>query len=489
MVEIIARGVTKRFPGVVALDGVDFTLEGGQVHAVVGENGAGKSTLMKILGGIQPADEGDIKIDGSVAVIHQELNLMSDLTVAQNIYFGREPKRGLFIDDDKMIADSAALLDRLGISLNPRVLVGDLTVAAQQMVEIAKALSEDAKILIMDEPTASLTDKEVATLFGVIRDFVTPETAVVYISHRMEEIMEITNRITILRDGKLVGAWDTKDLTRDDIIAQMVGRKIDHDVRPEEFAETGAVPGLEVTGLKADFVTDVSFAVGKGEIFGLAGLVGAGRTETARAIAGADPMDAGEIRVDGKIVDASTPEKAVEAGIGYLSEDRKQFGLLLNQDIVDNVALPSLKLWSSVTGVVDDQNAESVAEGYTDKLRIKTPSVRQTTRNLSGGNQQKVVLAKWMARDCDILFFDEPTRGIDVGAKDEIYALLEELAGQGKTIVVISSEIPELLRVCNRIGVMCDGRLTGILSNAEATQEKIMELATQFASIGKRNHD
>ena len=339
----------------------------------------------------------------------------------------------------------------------------------------------------MDEPTAALSSKEVDTLFDVIREFSSPQTAVVYISHRLEEIQEICNQVTVLRDGSLVGTHPASDLSRDDMIGLMVGRAVDMSVRPNESPQTAY--GLEVSDLNTDLLQDVNFSVHRGEIFGLAGLVGAGRTETARAISGADPKDSGTVKVAGKVVDTTTPETAVRAGIGYLSEDRKQYGLLLDKDIVTNVALPSLDRWSNASGVVNDRAATDIAEDYRDRLNIKTPSVHQTTKNLSGGNQQKVVLAKWMARDCDVLFFDEPTRGIDVGAKEEIYNLLESLAEQGKTIVVVSSEIPELLRLCQRIAVMCQGRITGVIDNADATQEKIMDLATQFEVIGKKNDE
>lgn len=502
MPELIeARGITKRFPGVVALDDVDFTLRGGEVHALVGENGAGKSTLMKILGGIYHADAGRVSFEGTdvafetpleaqrsgIAVIHQELNLMPDLTVAQNIFFGREPRRGFKIDDDRMRREARTLMTRLGVEIEPDVLLRELTVAAQQMVEIAKALALDARVLIMDEPTAALSAKEVDTLFDVIREFSSPQTAVVYISHRLEEIQEICNQVTVLRDGSLVGTYPASDLSRDDMIGLMVGRAVDMSIRPNESPQTAY--GLEVSDLNTDLLQDVNFSVHRGEIFGLAGLVGAGRTETARAISGADPKDSGTVKVAGKVVDTTTPETAVRAGIGYLSEDRKQYGLLLDKDIVTNVALPSLDRWSNASGVVNDRAATDIAEDYRGRLNIKTPSVHQTTKNLSGGNQQKVVLAKWMARDCDVLFFDEPTRGIDVGAKEEIYNLLESLAEQGKTIVVVSSEIPELLRLCQRIAVMCQGRITGVIDNADATQEKIMDLATQFEVIGKKNDE
>ncbi|WP_311590917.1 sugar ABC transporter ATP-binding protein [Trueperella bernardiae] len=489
-----ARSISKRYPGVQALDGVDFSLRAGQIHALVGENGAGKSTLMKILGGIEHADAGQVVLDGQpvsiagpldaqrrgIALIHQELNLMADLSVAQNIYFGREPRRGPFIDDAAMAAGARGILLRVGLDIDPTIRLGTLTVAGQQMVEIAKALSMDARILIMDEPTAALSEHEVTQLYAIVREFIAGgDRAVIYISHRLEEIQELCTQVTVLRDGVIVASHPTADLTREDMIALMVGRVIDTSHRPDPHP--GGEPKLEVRNLSAGFVRDVSFTVCAGEIFGLAGLVGAGRTETARAIVGADGKEAGDVVVAGKALLATTVEEAVRGGIGYLSEDRKHYGLLLEQSLTQNVALPSLARWSR-HGVVDDSFAGEVAERSVDDLAIATPSVEQKVKALSGGNQQKVVIAKWVARDCDVLIFDEPTRGVDVGAKDDIYRLMESLAGEGKAIVVISSEIAELQRVAHRIGVMCQGRLTGVLDNAEATQENIMDLATRFVA-------
>lgn len=489
-----ARSICKRYPGVQALDGVDFKLRAGQIHALVGENGAGKSTLMKILGGVERADTGQVLLDGKpvthtgpldaqrrgIALIHQELNLMADLSVAQNIYFGREPRRGPFIDDAAMVAGARDILKKVGLNIDPTIRLGTLTVAGQQMVEIAKALSMDARILIMDEPTAALSEHEVVQLYGIVREFIADgERAVIYISHRLEEIQELCTQVTVLRDGVIVASHPTPELTREDMIALMVGRVIDTSHRPEPYP--GGEPKLEVRHLSAGIVRDVSFTVHAGEIFGLAGLVGAGRTETARAIVGADEKEAGDVVVSGKALLAASVEDAVRGGIGYLSEDRKHYGLLLEQSLTQNVALPSLARWSR-RGVVDDSHAGQVAERSVGELAIATPSVEQKVKTLSGGNQQKVVIAKWVARDCDVLIFDEPTRGVDVGAKDDIYSLMESLAAQGKAIVVISSEIAELQRVAHRIGVMCQGRLTGILDNAEATQENIMDLATRFVA-------
>ncbi|MDO5747868.1 MAG: sugar ABC transporter ATP-binding protein [Actinomycetaceae bacterium] len=493
-----AKGITKEFPGVIALDDVQFELRGGEVHALVGENGAGKSTLIKVIAGIHQPNKGTVKINGEavhfdgpldaqkhgVSVIHQELNLMPDLTVAQNIFFGREPIKGGQIDDRKMNQETQKLLDRLKIGISPRIKVAKLTVASQQMVEIAKALSLNAKILIMDEPTAALTDSEVETLFSVIDDFISPDTAIIYVSHRMNEIKRISDRITVFRDGKYVSTGDAADLEISDIIAQMVGREIDTDIRPAAKVLSDDDIVLEVKDMcSKTLLRNVSFKLRKGEILGFAGLMGAGRTETARCLVGADPITSGTITIDGQTRKVRSPADAVDAGIGYLSEDRKRYGLLLDNPITKNVGLASYKLWSNFTGWIFDKQTADITEEYRKKLSIKTPSVWQLAKNLSGGNQQKVVLAKWLARDCDILIFDEPTRGIDVGAKDEIYNLIDELVAAGKSLIVISSEIPEVLRVSDRICVMCDGRITGVLENEEATQENIMELATQFHSL------
>lgn len=493
-----ASGITKEFPGVKALDNVQLHLHGGEVHALVGENGAGKSTLIKVIAGIHKPDTGSVKINGEevvfsgpldaqlkgVSVIHQELNLVPDLTVAQNIFFGREPRKGGKIDDNAMLRDTQKLLDRLKLNISPRVKVSKLTVASQQMVEIAKALSFNSKILIMDEPTAALTDSEVETLFSVIRDFVKEDTAIVYVSHRMDEIKRITDRITVFRDGQYISTGYTKDLEISDIITQMVGREIATDIRPEPKDLDDSDVVLKVENMSTlSLLKNVSFELRRGEILGFAGLMGAGRTETARALVGADVVTSGTITVNGKKRRIKSPADAVQAGIGYLSEDRKRYGLLLDNPLTKNVALASYKMWSNMWGVIFDKQAAKITEDYREKLNIKTPSVWQRAKNLSGGNQQKVVLAKWLARDCDILIFDEPTRGIDVGAKDEIYKLLDELVAAGKSLIVVSSEIPEVLRVSDRICVMCDGRITGVLDNKEATQENIMELATQFHAL------
>ncbi|GAA1471821.1 sugar ABC transporter ATP-binding protein [Corynebacterium felinum] len=497
------ENISKTFPGVKALDEVHLDLRHNEVLGLCGENGAGKSTLMKILTGVYTADPGgEIFINGAratvtgprnaqeqgISIIHQELNLVPDMTVAQNIYMGREPKKGFVLNDSAMVRQATELLNRLAIDVNPKAYIRDLTVARQQMVEIAKALSFDCKILVMDEPTAALTDSEIETLMGLIRNFVSPETGMVYISHRMDEISEITDRITVLRDGKYVDTVVTNDTPIRDVIALMVGREIVTDIRPEPKNFDDAEVVLRVDKLSTrDLVKDVTFDLRRGEILGVAGLMGAGRTELARAIVGADPKTAGQIWVHGAQANLKSPADAVNRGIGYLSEDRKQFGLLLDMDVKANTALASLSNKYSQAGFIKESAIADDAKAQVKRLNVKTPSINQIIRNLSGGNQQKVIIGKWLVRDCDILIVDEPTRGIDIGAKDEIYALLDELCALGKSLIVISSELPEVLRICDRIAVMCNGRMTGILDNADASQESIMELATKFRDNSQPN--
>ncbi|MFF2275147.1 sugar ABC transporter ATP-binding protein [Agromyces sp. NPDC058126] len=493
------EGVSKGFPGVQALDDVQLELRHGEVLALVGENGAGKSTLMKLLAGIYTPDAGTFRLNGrelsiegprhaqelGISIIHQEFNLMPDLTVAQNIFIGREHRQaGLFLDDRALNRRAQELFDRLGLALDPAERVEQLTVARQQMVEIAKALSFDAKVLIMDEPTAALNDAEVDVLFELIERFRTPETGVIYISHRMEELARISDRISVLRDGRYVGTRVTAETAPSEIISLMVGREISGEQRPAPRTPAGE-PVLSVRGLTTrHLLRDVSFDVHPGEILGFAGLMGAGRTEVARAIVGADRRESGEVLVRGRAVSISSPAEAAALGIGYLSEDRKQLGVLLERSVRENIVLSSLRDYASRAGFVRDGRIEATGREYVEKLRIKTPSTAQLVRNLSGGNQQKVVIAKWLVKDCDVLIFDEPTRGIDVGAKEEIYALLRRLADEGKAIVMISSELPEVLRLSDRIAVMAEGRLTAVLDNAEATQENLMDYATRFSSEG-----
>ncbi len=499
------RRIRKAFAGVVALDDCQFSLLPGEVHALMGENGAGKSTLMKVLAGVYQPDAGQILLDGravslpspraaqalGIGIIHQELNLMNHLSAAQNIFIGREPVRkfgkfgkfGLLLDEAALNAQAQALFERMHLPLDPRTPVGDLTVARQQMVEIAKALSFESRVLIMDEPTAALNNAEIAELFRLIRQLQARGVGIVYISHKMDELQQISSRVTVMRDGRYIATLPTAGTAMATIIGMMVGRQIDDS--PREIPDTQAQPvALQVQGLsRGQAVKGVSFTLRRGEILGLAGLMGAGRTELARLVFGADQRDAGQIQVFGRAVDIRSPSDAVALGIGYLSEDRKHFGLATGLDVQTNIVLAHLRRFANGAGWLDDAAVRRTAQGYVEQLDIRTPTIAQPVRLLSGGNQQKIVIAKWLLRDCDILFFDEPTRGIDIGAKNEIYKLLQALADQGKAIVMISSELPEILRLSHRILVMCEGRLTGELSAAEATQEKIMQLATQRESL------
>ncbi|MGP4039257.1 sugar ABC transporter ATP-binding protein [Gracilibacillus sp. D59] len=486
------KSINKSFPGVRALSDVQLDLYHGEVLALVGENGAGKSTLMKILTGIYQKDKGNILYDGKeitpsntkeaqelgINIIHQELNLMPDLTVAENIFIGREPRDKLhfFLKNKELNQKADELFQRLNINLNPRTKISELTVAKQQMVEIAKALSFNAKILIMDEPTAALTDKEIDTLFDIIGWLKNQGVAIIYISHRMEELKRISDRITVMRDGQYIATLPTETTEIRKVVSLMVGREVKIEQKasdPTTFTDTI----LEVNNLNNNYIKNVSFHLKKGEILGFAGLVGAGRTEVARAIFGADPFS-GDIKVNGKSVTIKQPVDAVKHGIGYLSEDRKRFGLMLEMTVKENIVIPSLANYSTAT-FVKPTNMKTDAEDYSSRLKVKTPSVNQQVKLLSGGNQQKIVIAKWLLKDCDILIFDEPTRGIDVGAKQEIYDLLEMLASEGKSIIMISSELTEILRLSDRIMVMNEGRITGELLNRDANQEKVMELATK----------
>ncbi len=486
------QGIQKYFPGVHALNNCSFELFKGEVHALVGENGAGKSTMMKVLTGLYQKDGGTIKYKGNVVdirnpkhaqdmgigIIHQELNMLPHLTVAENIFIGREHKIGPFIDIKKTNNEARKLLESLNININPETRIQDLTVAKQQMVEIAKALSFKSQVLIMDEPTAALTDSEIESLFRFITQLKAHGVGIVYISHRLEELKKITDRITTMRDGQYISTVKTADVSIPQIIQMMVGRVIYEEPKTHSMVPVDSPVSLEVKNLNSKQVKDVSFQLKKGEILGIAGLMGAGRTETARLIFGADPMTSGEIYINGQKVEIKSPYDAVNHGIGYLSEDRKRFGLALGLSVSNNSVLSSLEKFSSLS-VVDDKKVNSVTYEYVRKINIKTPSTTQLVKNLSGGNQQKVVLAKWLIKNCSILIFDEPTRGIDVGAKSEIYKLMNDLVHEGKSIIMISSEMPELLRMSDRVAVMCEGRLTGTLDIGEATQERIMTLATQ----------
>lgn len=497
------QNICKSFPGVKALDNVNFELRSGEVMALLGENGAGKSTLMKILSGVYTRNSGTLQIFGQeygdltpkqaqqigVAIIHQELNMCKHLSVTENMFLGRERKGRLSLNNAQMEEEAGAILEDLKIDIDPRQTVGDLPVSKQQMVEIAKALSVNAKILIMDEPTSALTAKEIDDLFRIIRKLKSEGKGIVYISHRLEELQHIVDRVTIMRDGQYITSMNFQDATMDEIIANMVGREI-----KEKFPKVACEKGkkiFEVRNLNAGrMVRDINFSVYEGEIVGFAGLMGAGRTETTRAIFGADEKESGEIYVDGKEVRIGCPMDAIRNGVVLAPEDRKKDGLCTKLSVRHNLALPNLDLICNKAGIVSSQKEQALCEKAVADLQIKTPSVEVDSGNLSGGNQQKVVVGKWLARNSRVVIFDEPTRGIDVGAKVEIYHLMNELKRQGIAVMFVSSEMPEVMGIADRIIVMCDGRITGEVMAAETTQNEILKLATAFEDkkIG-REHD
>ena len=484
------RGMVKSFPGVQALRGVDLTLRRGEVLALLGENGAGKSTLIKLLGGGLRPEAGVIRIDGrdtplvtpqasrqaGVAVIYQEFNLVPGLTAVENMFLGRESTRGGFLARGVEARRAAGLFARLGVAVDLELPCRRLTTAQQQLVEIAKALACEARIIVMDEPSAALTPHEVGRLFTIIRELRSQGIAIIYISHRLEEVFALADRVTVLRDGRNVGERPIAQITRRQIIEWMVGREL-QDEFPRRQVTPGAVR-LEVRGLRRGrAVREVSFSVRRGEILALAGLVGAGRTETVRLIFGADAREGGEIRLDGRVLAIHSPREAIAAGIALLTEDRKLQGLVLEHSVRENFGLPNLN-WLCRRGFVQAARERAAFAEYTARLRIKVPHSEVRAGRLSGGNQQKVVLAKWLARNCEVLIFDEPTRGIDVGAKHEIYLLMNELAAAGKALIMISSELPEVLGMADRILVLHEGRVTGEIAEARgATQEQIMQLA------------
>jgi len=493
------RSIIKEFPGVRALDGVTFDLCAGEFHALVGENGAGKSTLMKVLSGVYPVGSygGEIVVggetkqfktvrdaeDAGIAIIFQELSLVKELTVGENIFLGREPSFYGVINWTQLYQKAGKLLRDLNLPINPKTPVGNLGIGSQQLVEIAKALSQNAKILVLDEPTAALTESEVETLFEILRKLKERGVGMIYISHKLDEVFRMSDRITVLRDGKTVGTSDAKDLTVERVIAQMVGREVG-DIFPKsqhEFGETVLeVKNVTAFELETDkkLVDEVSFAVKKGEVLGIAGLMGAGRSELLMTIFGAHPgKSSGEIFVEGKRTNINSPTDAIRSGIGFVTEDRKRFGLILDQTISNNLTLAGLKQISG--NFLTNQTNETVAarKSMTD-LRVKANSPLTVAGTLSGGNQQKVVLGKWLLTNPKILFLDEPTRGIDVGAKQEIYAYINQLAKNGLAIVMVSSELPEVLGLSDRVLVLHEGQLAGEFSKQEATPEKVMAAAT-----------
>jgi ribose transport system ATP-binding protein len=482
-------GIDKSFPGVRALSDARFSLFAGEVHALMGENGAGKSTLMKILSGAYQKTAGRITLDGheveirnpahaqalGISTIYQEFNLVSHLSIGENIYLGREPVRFGLIDRRAVNRQATEVLSRLGLKLDPRRPVKGLRVAEQQMVEVAKALSLDARVLIMDEPTAALTEHEIKELFAAIRGLQEKGVSIVYISHRMEELFEIGDRVTVLRDGRSVGTFAVKETNKFELIRLMVNRDLT-ELFPKEHAERGAevlrVENLSTRG----GLCDVSFSLHKGEVLGIAGLLGAGRTELARAIFGLDKLESGTIRIKGKVRHIGSPRAAINAGVGFLTEDRKAQGLVLPLSVKDNLCLPSVDKFTRL-GFVDSRRERLAASSYVKELRIRTPGLDQKVVYLSGGNQQMVVLSKWLCSEAEVFIFDEPTRGVDVGAKAEIYQLMNRLAAAGVAIIMISSELPEILGMSDRILVMRGGRVVCEFTAAEATQEKILECA------------
>lgn len=486
--------ISKHFPGVQALDHVDFEVYPGEILGFVGENGAGKSTLIKILSGVYTKDHGTIWLDGQpveprspneaqnlgISTIYQELALVPHLTVAENIFLNREPRRvpaiGM-VDFRLMNQKAEAILHDLGANLPGNKRLRELTVAAQQMVEIAKAVSQNASLILMDEPTSALSSKEVDALFALMRRLKEKGIPVVFISHRLEEILQVVDRIIVMRDGRRVGSLSISEATEAKLIRLMVGREV--GLFPKEEAKIGE-PALEVRNLSGDGIKDVSFTVHKGEIVGLAGLIGAGRTDLARLICGVDRPTGGEILVDGKKVKIGSPADAVRYGIGWVPEDRKQHGLVLGMNVKQNTTMAILRRISNPLGAVRTKKETEISIRYVQALSIATPSLAQTVRNLSGGNQQKVVLAKWLSTEPKVLIMDEPTRGIDVGAKAEVHALMSRLAGQGIAILMISSEMPEIIGMSDRVIVMCQGRVTGEYERGKMTQEEIMACATKF---------
>ncbi len=487
---IQVRDVSKAFGGVQALQGVSLEVYAGEVHAILGENGAGKSTLIKIITGVHKPDTGEILLDGQpvyfsntreaqergIAAIYQEPSLFPDLDVAENIMVGRQPIRRWGIDWRRMYQEAGSLLRRLGLQLDPRTKARDLSVAQQQVVEIARALSLNAKVLIMDEPTSSLTLGEVGELFAIVRQLRESGTAVVFISHRLEELFALADRVTILRDGAYVGTSAMASVTTEDLIRMMVGRTLGELFPKQEVAAGEVVLEVEGLGREGSFA-GVSFQLRSGEILGMSGLIGAGRTNVARAIFGTEPATSGTIKLDGKAVSIKSPGAAMAMGIGYVPEDRKEHGLVLPMCIADNITLPVLSSFASVGWLDKGKERQSALEA-SKKLEVKMTTVDQKAGQLSGGNQQKVVLAKWLGTNPRILILDEPTRGIDVGTKAAVHGLMSGLAAQGLAILMISSELPEILGMSDRILVMREGRLTGEFSRAEATQEKLMSAAT-----------
>lgn len=490
------RDVVKTFPGVKALDHAQLRLKPGSVHALMGENGAGKSTLMKCMFGIYHMDEGEVIYEGQkvqikgpmdalnrgIAMVHQELQPIPERSIAENIYVGRYPtKMGFLIDHEKMYEDAAKVLKEVHLNFDPKAKLGTLSVSQMQLVEIAKAVSADCKVLILDEPTSSLTAAEVEALFTIVNELRAKGVSIVYISHKMDEILRISDEVTIMRDGQYIGTWDAKGLTTDFIITKMVGRELSN-----LYPTRSNVPGEVVfevedfTSINPKSFRHVNFNVRRGEILGVAGLVGAQRTELMEGLFGLRGHTSGRITYQGKEVKINQPKDAIDSGIAMLTEDRRATGILGVLSIADNVSIASLNQYLKAGIMLDDKRIEQLVQDNVAKLSIKTPSSKTQIQSLSGGNQQKVLISRWLARNPDVFILDEPTRGIDVGAKYEIYCIIADLAKQGKSVIMISSEMSELIGMSDRVMVMCDGRVTGFIDGRAANQENIMALATQF---------
>lgn len=483
------KGIEKSFNTVKVLHGVDFILRKGTVHALMGENGAGKSTLMKVLAGIHKCDAGTVTVKEKhvdiqspkhsqalgIAMIHQELSPVPEMTVAENIYLGREPGGRLFVDYARMYRQTEELLESMKVHISPKAKVGELKVADQQLVEIAKAISLNAEIIIMDEPTSAITDKEVDNLFSIIRDLKEQGKGIIYISHKMDEIFQISDDITVLRDGQYVNTWKADDIDNSILIKNMVGRELTEIFPKSEVPISDTI--LEVKNFTlGDKFQDISFKVNRGEIYGIAGLVGAGRTELMHALFGLDRRDGGEVIFDGKPLDIRKPKDAIREGIAYVTEDRKQEGLVLEMSVGQNISLASMKELSRGL-FINEKEESSLVKDEIERLRIRLHSPRQLVKSLSGGNQQKVVLSKWMIKNPKLLILDEPTRGIDVGAKSEIYKLMCEYAAKGNAIIMISSEMPEVMGMADRMLVLSNGKVGGELKRSEFAQESIMKMA------------
>jgi inositol transport system ATP-binding protein len=493
--------ITKQFPGVLAVDHVSLTVQPGEVHGLLGENGAGKSTLLKILAGAHRPDSGTIELGGQqisldtpyqaqqrgIVTIYQEFNLVPQLTIAENVFIGREPGRGNLLDWRTMAARTREVIEPLGITIDPMTRVRDLSVAEQQMVEIARALSMQSRLIIMDEPTSALSEHEVIRLMEIMRNLKAQGLSIIFVTHRLDEVMQVCDRITVLRDGRNAGEAAVKDITIDDIIRMMVGRTVGDLYAGAHPDATGNAIALQVSNLRrkvnrqdphAIVLHNISFAVRKGEILGIAGLVGAGRTEIARAIFGADPLESGEVHIDGKRVQITSPEVAIHHGIGLVPEDRKQQALFLALAVRENTSIAALGRIIGRLGFVRARSESAMMEQYRQMLNIRMANSEVSVRNLSGGNQQKVVIARWMALQPSVLIVDEPTRGIDVAAKAEVHSLLHKMAAEGIAIIMISSELPEILGMSDRIITICEGRVTGEVSRKDANQETLMSMMT-----------